>query len=99
MNKANKVNKGFMLLPVLLLVAVLLSAAAYLLLSQSGQQSKTATGGETRVLTQEEVRQITAQAASDEVRSIEEDIGATDLGAADLELTNLEQELNAALQE
>lgn len=96
-NKFDKDNKGILLMPVLLLVAVLLSAAAYLFLPQPKQQTET-TGGE-RVLTQEEIQQITAQGASDEMQSIEEDLGDTDLNSADSELANLESELNAAFQE
>lgn len=90
-------NKGFMLMPVLLLVAVALSAAAYLFVLQPKQQTETT--GEERVLTKQEIQQITAQATSDEVQSIEEDISATDLDSADSELANLESELDAALQE
>ncbi|MBI2007604.1 MAG: hypothetical protein HYS83_02835 [Candidatus Blackburnbacteria bacterium] len=97
-NKFSNDSKGFMLMPILLLAAVLLSAAAYLLLLQPDRQTKT-TGGETRVLTQQEIQQITTQSASDEVSAIEQDLGSTDLDAADSELTNLESELNAALQE
>lgn len=94
----NNHNKGMLILPVLLFVAALLSAAAYLLLLQPNQQTET-TGGETRVLTQQEIQQITVQGTSDEVQVIDQDLSATDLNAADSELTNLEKELNSALQE
>lgn len=93
----NKDNKGIVLMPVLLLVAVALSAAVYLFVLQPKQQTETT--GKERVLTQQEIRQITAQGASDEISAIEEDISTTDLNSADLELSNLESELDAALQE
>lgn len=95
MSNVNK--KGFALVLILLLVAVALSAAVYLFLPQPSRQTETT--GEERVLTQQEMQQITAQGVSDEVLVIEQDLSATDFDVADSDLTNLESELNAALQE
>lgn len=98
MSNISNHNKGMLILPVLLLVAVALSAAVgYLLLTQ--KEGVPGPIQETRVLTTEEVNQITAQGTSDEVPAIEKDLNSTSFTSIDSDLSNIESELNAALQE
>lgn len=93
-----KRSKGILFLPVLLVLALVLSVAVgYVLLMQKG--GVPAPTQETRVLTMEEVNQVTVQGASDEVPAVEKDLNATSFTSIDSDLSNIESELNAALQE
>lgn len=94
----SNVNKGMLVLPVLLFVAVVLSAAVgYLLLTQ--KEAVPAPTQETRVLTTKEINQVTAQDTSDELPAIEKDLNGTSFTSIDSDLSSIESELNAALQE
>lgn len=94
----SKHNKGVLILPVLLILAIVLSVAVgYMLLTQKNVLPTPSQ--ETRALTAEEVRQITNQSTSDEVSVIEKDLNMTSFTSIDSDLSNIESELNAALQE
>lgn len=93
-----KRSKGILFLPVLLVLALVLSVAVgYVLLMQKGSVPAPTQG--TRALTAEEVNKVTAQGTSDEVPTIENDLNATNFTSIDSDLSSIESELNAALQE
>lgn len=93
-----KHSKGVLILPVLLILALVFSVAAgYTLIMQKG--SVPAPTQETRVLTAEEVNRVTMQGTSDELPAIENDLNATNFTSIDSDLSSIESELNAALQE
>lgn len=98
MSNVSNHNKGMLIMPVLLILALVLSVAVgYMLLTQTaGVPSPTQ---EARVLTAEEVNQVTAQGASDELPAIEKDLNATSFTSIDSDLSNIQSELNVALQE
>lgn len=86
-----KSSNGFSIVLMLLFVAILLSVfGAYALL----QEKALAPGRGV-----DEITRISNQGASDEVEAIEQDLGSTDIDAADIDLKNLEKELDVALQE
>lgn len=62
------------------------------------KRSSPAPTQEARVLTVEEVGQITSQSTSDEVPAIEKDLNAASFTSIDSDLSNIESELNSALQ-
>lgn len=99
MSKVGNRNKGMLILPVLLILAVVLSlAVGYYVFFIQQIENLPMPRQETRVLTAEEVNKVTAQGASDELPVIEKDLNATSFTSIDSDLSNIESELNAALQ-